>query len=693
MTALDTYSGQFKVIDGTLDVTTGYGVRYSVASQNDCTVSIDANGVYTVTEVSDDNANAIFVAKYNGLSIYKTFTIAKSRETGGPGTAKRIVLNTTNYDFAYDEKNQPAVETALLNVSKYNTTADTLWRLRKLDETIIIEGTAATLVSGGYVTSSANPDQITINQISFNNLISNNSTNAIVVETEVLDGTTLFRDRVTLFQLIQKNKVTWEGISDPTGSKQRLVQQAYDSRFVANELQRALDDITSRQVQTASSLHINIDRVERETDEQFVLEQTARTELGVALSGQIGDVAADLVTEQTVRAGETAALAFQITDITADVADVSAALTIESSARATQDTALANSITILNTSLGTTNANLTSEITARTNADSALTSLYNSLNSSLGTTNANLTSEATTRASADSALSTSVTTLQNRLNLFNGSGGTVEAWANTTTTALSTEASTRASQDTALQADYNGQFGTVNSTLSTQVSKMGVVENRWTIALNAGGNATAGLVLANGSNSKSIFAVQADKFYVYDSSGAGQAPFYVTGGTTYIDAAVIKNGDITNAKLGTASVGTANIQNLAVDTLQVANNAITIPLSAYTAGDASLTSGSAQSVQSLTINSTGAPIQVHSYVVLYKSGTLNSASVTVDLRRDGSTIYTYNTQIFQFYENPIIFSFADTPGAGSHTYEIYVTAGASSWVARKRFIGLLETKK
>ena len=791
MTALQTYSGEFRVFDGTLNVTTGYGVRFYVVSEIGCDVNIDMfTGIYTIASVLDDNASAIFVAKYNGISLYKTFTVAKSRELNGPGSAKRIILDTINHDFAFDQQNQPATETTILTVNKYNTTAPTTWRLKKLDETIIAEGTGASLVAGGFATSSPNGDHITIDQTVFNNVINTNGTNAIIVEVEVIDGTAVFLDRTTLFKLVQVNKVTFEGISDPTGAKAQLIQTSYDANFVSNQLQRTVDDITTRTVQTAASLHTNVRRVERLTNQQFVVEKIAREELGVAL----GNVSANLVTEQSVRASADAALSTSLTeltadvgdvnaalnneqiarvvgdtalsasivDLTADVGDVNAALTSEQSARASADTALSNSFATLsatvsgvradltteataranadgaltslynnlNASLGTTNANLTTEATARANADtalsstistltttvggisadltteatarsdadSALTSLYNSLNASLGTTNANVTAETNARVGADNALTSSLSTLTARLNLFNGTGGTVEAFAGSITSAVSSEAATRASQDTALQADYDGKIGTINSSLSTQVSKLGVVENRWTLSLNAGGNAVAGLVLANGSNSQSIFAAQADKFFIFDSSGSGTSPFYVSGGQTYIQNATIANAAITEARIADLAVGNGKIGNLAVTTLKIDNNAVTIPVSAYTDGDVSIAANSWTTVQQVTITSSGAQITVGGFCVLRTpGGTFENLFTQYRVLRDGNDIFNASGTALRYSTGdvsamPVGFMITDTPGSGSHTYTFQYLTPRSGY-AQRRSLVLIETKK
>jgi len=81
----------------------------------------------------------------------------------------------------------------------------------------------------------------------------------------------------------------------------------------------------------------------------------------------------------------------------------------------------------------------------------------------------------------------------------------------------------------------------------------------YVLQVNANG-AVAGMVIeANASDSGTGTAVQfqADKFAIWDGSGASStnsvAPFIVDSGVVYIDTARIKDGTITNAKVGTLS--------------------------------------------------------------------------------------------------------------------------------------------
>ncbi|MEV5030983.1 hypothetical protein MRBLMC3_000137 [Sphingobium sp. LMC3-1-1.1] len=218
MTSLDTFSGQFKIYDNAVDVTTGNGAIYEVAFQEGCTVTIDSTtGAYGVTAVEDDNANATFRAYYNGYDIYKTFTIAKARETDG--TSKYVELATSHFFYAYDANNAPLPQTTTLTLTKFNLSSTTQWRLKRVDNTVVAEGTASALLTAGKISSSANANSIAIDAPLFDDLCRSNGVSALVVEAVVPNGSEFSTDRVTLYQMLQRSRIAWDSVTDPNGTK------------------------------------------------------------------------------------------------------------------------------------------------------------------------------------------------------------------------------------------------------------------------------------------------------------------------------------------------------------------------------------------------------------------------------------------------------------------------------------------
>lgn len=215
------------------------------------------------------------------------------------------------------------------------------------------------------------------------------------------------------------------------------------------------------------------------------------------------------------------------------------------------DGALASSISAVSAVTNTNTAAIQTETTARTNADSALASQITAVVASANTNTAAIVSEATARANADSAIASNVTTL------FSSVG--------TNTAAIATEATTRATQTGVLFAQY-----TVKVDVNGYVSGFGLASTAYNDAPS------------------SVFAINAGTFYISSPTGPGIPPItpfvvntvsqlingVVVPPGVYMDAAYIKNGTITNAKIGDAAIDTAKIGNAAITRAKIAYAAI-----------------------------------------------------------------------------------------------------------------------
>ena len=169
----------------------------------------------------------------------------------------------------------------------------------------------------------------------------------------------------------------------------------------------------------------------------------------------------------------------------------------------------------------------------------------------------------------------------------------------------------------------------------------------------------------------------------------------------------IADKSIDKLQIANLAVDTAQIANLAVNTLQIAGDAVTIPISSYT-GAPILTNTTAWTIiQSATILSTGAPIAISAsctfnssvcispYLLQYFTnvGALGWQWVSnLKLKRDGIELVSYSG-VHGFWAG----SYAETPGAGWHTYTLEVLvsnmATAGNGYVAARFLGLMETKK
>lgn len=159
-----------------------------------------------------------------------------------------------------------------------------------------------------------------------------------------------------------------------------------------------------------------------------------------------------------------------------------------------------------------------------------------------------------------------------------------------------------------------------------------------------------------------------------------------------VSNAKLDNLAVTTAKINDLAVTTGKINDLAVSTLKIASQAVTFPQSAYTNG---FTSGYGEiQVQSLTVSATGAPALLIFGAHVYSDVHEN---LYVKLTRNGSTVFQvgpgpdYNKKVRG--EGMETATIIDNPGAGTHTYQLYVGSGSNYVSSQSRCISYLEVKR
>lgn len=195
---------------------------------------------------------------------------------------------------------------------------------------------------------------------------------------------------------------------------------------------------------------------------------------------------------------------------------------------------------------GSVAARILVETNARSTADSALASRADALESTVN----NPTTGVTATANAVSLLTTEV--------FPNGTAQAsyidqVKATSDSNTAAIQTEATARANADNSLYAQY-----TVKIDVNGYISGFGLAST------------------LNNATPFSEFLVRADRFSIGAPGRTNIVPFIVvTNPTTlngvsvpagvYMDAAFIRNGDITNARIANAAIDDAKIASLSAD--------------------------------------------------------------------------------------------------------------------------------
>ena len=306
------------------------------------------------------------------------------------------------------------------------------------------------------------------------------------------------------------------------------------------------------------------------------------------------------------------------------------------------------------------------------------------LSTALGTRITTVETNASNAASA-------TTTITSRLNNFGGAGVSIE-----------TNASTTANNVTGLQGQY-----TVKIDNNGYVSGFGLASTP-----------------VNGTPF-SDFIIRADRFAISSPSGPSIAPvtpFIVTttssviDGTTvpagvYIKSATILDGAITTAKIKDLAVDDAKItsldaekittgfldagrvridnvtldtyydagiarnrlfiKDLGVTTLKIGNNAVTVPVYAYTAGNILITSY--QTIQSVVITTTGGTVKVDFCFLLLA----NTSGCAFRLTRNDTDVLPA-TVLGGGSGGIVSFTLGDNPAAGTHTYALLAQASGSA---------------
>lgn len=125
---------------------------------------------------------------------------------------------------------------------------------------------------------------------------------------------------------------------------------------------------------------------------------------------------------------------------------------------------------------------------------------------------------------------------------------------------------------------------------------------------------------------------------IQSSNYSGTAGWYINKDGTAIFNDVYARGDVeaTSLKSNTLMVNTGNINDLAVTTLKIQDNAVVLPVGAFSAGSVNATT-----VQSVTVASTGAPVFLSVSVKLFFVGS-GSPPFSLSIKRNSTTLATYD---------------------------------------------------
>lgn len=295
----------------------------------------------------------------------------------------------------------------------------------------------------------------------------------------------------------------------------------------------------------ASTLRAKIDDIGLNY-QTFLSEVDARIAANTALSNMLAQVQTGLDnaltyinTEITRRQDGDSALVDQINTLAAANGNGLALIQTEQQARIDGDTANASSI-------------------------STLSSQVNNATTGLPATRALLLSDYYTKTAADSAIASATSTLVSTTGLATALG------SYPTTATLQTGYYTKTATDTAIsnavttsQTALNNSIATAQTTLQTNINTVSGKANAlgalYTAKVDVNGLVGGFGVYNDGTSVDAGFNV--DSFWIGRTAANKRKPFIVSGGTVYIDSAVIANASIDLAKINTASIGSLSALN------------------------------------------------------------------------------------------------------------------------------------
>ena len=252
----------------------------------------------------------------------------------------------------------------------------------------------------------------------------------------------------------------------------------------------------------------------------------------------------------------------------------------ETTQRLTADEGLINSLNVMAVGLSGNAAAILEEKTTRVTKEEAVAQQINILYTETANNTAAIQNEQIARSTQDQAITTSVNTLA-------ATTGQLGAAIQTNATAITDAKSSFTQQLNTAQSLYGTQLASVQTQLTTSINAVDNKANAmYTAKVDVNGLIGGFGIYNNSQNVEAGFDV--DRFWIGRTTNKVK-PFIIDSGTVYMDKARIRNADI--------------------DTLKIAGNAVTVPLStAFT----TFTGGSGVHVNAavLTITSGDAPLNI-----------------------------------------------------------------------------------
>lgn len=219
--------------------------------------------------------------------------------------------------------------------------------------------------------------------------------------------------------------------------------------------------------------------------------------------------------------------------------------------------AMADSNAAAISSMQTKVSDLNGKVTAQTSQLSSMQSKVDGATSKVDQLSKTISDSQETQAALNTNLQSQISAqasanIKNQADL--NSAVTSIASIQSTQSTQATQISAISKTQTDMTATLNNQTASIQ-TLQEAVSNNDALNSTWMVKMETNSNGqkyAAGIALGvDGKNMQSQFLVQADRFALINTSnGNTTTPFVIDNGVTYMNAAYIKDGSITNAKVG-----------------------------------------------------------------------------------------------------------------------------------------------
>lgn len=192
-------SGEFKIfLDGVGDISSSFSLS-TVSNPQTLTVAYTGS-TYTISggfDAAEDTATITIRATgsgtYSGVSLDKVFSLSKSKAGTDGSSPKLLSISTSRQLISYDASAalSPAIQTTTISANKQNTTATVNWTIQDALGNVLAPATYLSATTG---------DSITMTAANFQDAISVNTSEGVIITGTLTDGITL-SDRVTIMKV------------------------------------------------------------------------------------------------------------------------------------------------------------------------------------------------------------------------------------------------------------------------------------------------------------------------------------------------------------------------------------------------------------------------------------------------------------------------------------------------------------